>query len=167
MRRSFTNVLLLIGVLFFAQPAAAQSAAPPPEDAMQAARELVTTMNMTAQFRAILPSLMQALRPAIVQNRPEVARDFDVVLPMVMETMLGRINELNDIWAIIYARNFTVAELRDIRAFYRTETGQKLLAKMPAITQEGLVAGQKFGQSLAADFQQRIVDELRKKGHNI
>jgi uncharacterized protein len=110
---------------------------------------------------------MQALRPAIVQNRPEVARDLDLFLPTVMETVLARVSELNDIWATIYARNFTVAELRDINAFYHTETGQKLLAKLPAITQEGLVAGQKFGQSLAAEFQQCIIDELRKKGHNI
>ncbi len=166
MRRAFTIVPVLIGMLFLAAPAAPQTAAGP-EDALQAARELVVTMNMTAQFRTLFPAILQALKPAIVQNRPEVARDFDAVVPIAIELSLARINELNEIWATIYARNFTVPELRDIAAFYRTETGQKLLAKLPAISQEGLVAGQKFGQTLAVELQQRIIEELRKKGYNI
>jgi hypothetical protein len=166
MRHSFTKVFLLIGMLLLAQPAAAQST-PPPEDAMQAARELVKIMDVGAQFRAILPNLMQALRPAIVQNRPEVGRDFDALVPMMVDTMLARTNEFSEIYAVIYARNFTAQELRDVAAFYRTETGKKLLAKLPVITNEGMLAGQKLGQQMAVDLQQRMVDELRKKGHNI
>jgi uncharacterized protein len=166
MRHSFTKVFLLIGMLLLAQPAAAQST-PPPEDAMQAARELVKIMDVGAQFRAILPNLMQALRPAIVQNRPEVGRDFDALVPMMVDTMLARTNEFGEIYAVIYARNFTAQELRDVAAFYRTETGKKLLAKLPVITNEGMLAGQKLGQQMAVDLQQRMVDELRKKGHNI
>jgi hypothetical protein len=168
MRRSFTKVFLLIGVLFLVQPAAAQSTAPsPPGDSLQAARELVKIMDVGAQFRAILPNLMQALRPAIVQNRPEVGRDFDALVPMMVDTMLARTNEFSEIYAAIYARNFTAQELRDVAAFYQTETGKKLLAKLPVITNEGMLAGQKLGQQMAVDLQQRIVDELRKKGHNI
>jgi uncharacterized protein len=167
MRRPFTKVLLLIGMLFLAQPAAAQPTAPPPEDALQAARELVKIMDVGAQFRAILPTLMQALRPAIVQNRPEVGRDFDALVPMMVDTMLARTNEFSEIYAVIYARNFTAQELRDVAAFYRTETGQKLLAKLPVVTNEGMMAGQRLGQQMAVDLQQRMVDELRKKGHNI
>jgi hypothetical protein len=166
MRHSFTKVFLLIGMLLLAQPAAAQLT-PPPEDAMQAARELVKIMDVGAQFRAILPNLMQALRPAIVQNRPEVGRDFDALVPMMVDTMLARTNEFGEIYAVIYARNFTAQELRDVAAFYRTETGKKLLAKLPVITNEGMLAGQKLGQQMAVDLQQRMVDELRKKGHNI
>jgi hypothetical protein len=30
-----------------------------------------------------------------------------------------------------------------------------------------LQAGQKFGQSVAADMRQRIIEELRKKGHDL
>jgi uncharacterized protein len=30
-----------------------------------------------------------------------------------------------------------------------------------------MLAGQRFGQSVAADMKQRIIDELRKKGHNL
>jgi len=170
MRKAITTAIVLIGLLLCASPAAAQATAPsptPPADAVAAARELVATMNLAAQFRAILPNVMQALKPAIVQDRPEIARDFDAVLPTILDTILARTDEINDIYATIYARNFTAAELRDIAAFYRTETGQKLLAKLPTVTSEGLVAGQKFGQSLAFDLRERMLEALRKKGHNI
>jgi uncharacterized protein len=169
MRKANVSAFVLAGLLLCAHPASAQTTAPaptPPADAVAAARDLVSTMNLSAQFRAILPSLMQALKPAIVQDRPDAARDFDAALPAVLDAILARTNEINDIYANIYARNFSATELRDIAAFYRTESGQKLLAKLPIVTNEGLAAGQRFGQSLAFDLQQRMQEALRKKGNN-
>ncbi len=52
-------------------------------------------------------------------------------------------------------------------AFYRTSLGQKLLQKMPAIAQESLTAGQAWGRQVGAEVQSRMIEELRKKGHNI
>jgi uncharacterized protein len=39
--------------------------------------------------------------------------------------------------------------------------------KLPLITQESMVIGQRFGQSISAEIRARIVDELRKRGHDI
>jgi hypothetical protein len=51
-----------------------------------------------------------------------------------------------------------------VTAFYRTPAGQKFLLKAPSITQQTMVAGQKFGQSVGADAQKRMIEELRSKG---
>jgi uncharacterized protein len=69
--------------------------------------------------------------------------------------------------AAVYARNFTADELRQVTAFYRTPVGQKMLEKLPAITQESMTVGQKFGQSVAAELRTRMIEELRKRGHKI
>jgi hypothetical protein len=69
--------------------------------------------------------------------------------------------------ALIYARNFTADELRQLTAFYRGPIGQKFLEKMPQIAQESMAMGQKFGQELAGNLRDRIIEELRKRGHNI
>jgi hypothetical protein len=61
---AFLAVTLLCG-----GPAVSQT---PSSDAMAAARELVVTMRGADQFTAVLPMIMQQLRPAIVQGRPEV-----------------------------------------------------------------------------------------------
>jgi hypothetical protein len=114
-----------------------------------------------------MPVIIQNLKPAIVQNRPEVARDLDAVMPLMLEGMSARVNEIVDEITALYARTFSVEELNAITAFYRSPVGQKFLLKLPAITQESMVIGQKFGQSVASEMQGRIVDELRKRGHKL
>jgi uncharacterized protein len=158
----FTACLAALALL--AAPAAAQSPAP---EARASARELVETMRAVDQMKLIMPMILQQLKPAIVQGRPEVERDYDAALPLVLEAMGGRLGELVDAIAVIYANNFSADELRQVTAFYRTPVGQKFLEKLPAITQQSLAVGQKFGQQLASDLRERMVEQLRKKGHNI
>ena len=150
--------------LLAAGPAGAQS---PPPDALAAARELIVTMRAADYFKTILPAIVQQLKPAIVQNRPQVERDYDAIMPLMLESMNARVNEIIDQVAALYARNFTAAELNEVVAFYRGPTGQKFIQKLPLITQESMVIGQRFGQSIAAELRSRIVDELRKRGHDI
>ena len=146
------------------------SAAPAPAqtpDALAAAKELMVTMKSADQFKAILPSLMNVLKPAIVQNRPEVERDYDALVPMMLDTMNSRVQEIIEKVAAIYARNFTVAELNEVAAFYRGPTGLKFVQKLPSVMQESMVVGQQFGQTVGTELQKRMIEELRKKGHNI
>ncbi len=152
----------LVVMLMSAAPAPAQS-----PEALAAAKELMATMRSADQFKAIMPAMMNALKPAIVQNRPEVERDYDALVPGLLEAMNTRVAEILDKVAAIYARNFTVAELNEIIAFYRGPTGQKFVQRLPVVMQESLQVGQQFGQQIGAELQQRMIQELRKKGHNI
>jgi hypothetical protein len=81
--------------------------------------------------------------------------------------MTTKTDEFNDLVADIYARNFTAAEIREVTAFYHSPVGQKLLEKMPVISQESMAIGQKWGQAIAGDMRNRIIEELRKRGHQI
>jgi hypothetical protein len=143
---------------------AARAQSPAPET-IAAARELVVTMRSADQFKALLPIIMKNLKPAIVQGRPEVERDFEATWPSLLEGLNARVNEIVDEITAIYARNFSVDELREITAFYRGSVGQKFLEKQPAIAQESMQIGQKFGASVAADVTRRMSEELRKRGH--
>ncbi len=163
-RRLTLTAALAVCLLFAALPARAQ--APSPE-AMAAAHDLIVTMRAADYFKAIMPAIMQSMKPAIVQNRPEVERDYDAVMPLLLEGMNARVNEIIDQIAAIYARNFTAEELREVTAFYRGPTGQKFVQKLPAITQESMVVGQRFGQAVGGEIRARMIDELRKRGHNI
>ena len=163
-RRLTPTAALAVCLLFAALPARAQ--APSPE-AMAAAHDLIVTMRAADYFKAIMPAIMQNMKPAIVQNRPEVERDYDAVMPLLLEGMNARVNEIIDQIAAIYARNFTAEELREVTAFYRGLTGQKFVQKLPAITQESMVVGQRFGQAIGGEIRARMIDELRKRGHNI
>ena len=165
MSRRFTFVAVIFALaLLGSGPAASQSPSP---EARQAARELVATMRLADQFKAIFPLILQQLRPAIVQGRPEVERDLNAVMPILVELIEKRSSEMIDATAGVYERHFSVEEMRQLTAFYREPVGQKLLEKLPLITKEALTVGQKFGQVVAAELQARIVEELRKRGHKI
>jgi uncharacterized protein len=159
--RSWTLAGCLAMCLFAASPALSQS---PPPDALTAARELLLTMRFIDQFKAVLPIIAQNLKPAIVQNRPEVEREFDNIMPKLMDGMGARLAELSEQTAIIYANNFSAAELKEITAFFRTPTGEKYLQKLPVITQQSMAAGQSFGQAVAIELRNRIVEEIQKQG---
>ena len=124
-------------------------------------------MRAADQLKNLLPVIMQQLKPAIVLGRPQIEKDYDAIMPALMEGMVARSSELVDLIAVVYARNFTAAELQQVSAFYRSPVGQKFLEKMPTITQESMQAGQKWGQTVAGEMRGRIIEELRKRGHNI
>lgn len=163
-----TSFVRLVGCvvlsLLFLAPVQAQS---PNAGAEAAARELVDTIKLADQFKVMMPMIFRQMKPAIVQNRPEVDRDFDALAPKLMDSMGARLDELQSAIVLIYASNFTEAELRDLIAFYKSPSGQKFLQKTPFVTQQTMTAGQKFGQSASADLQKQMREELRRKGHDL
>ena len=160
-------VAAFAAVFFTISPLQAQTqpTLPPPAENLAAARELVQVMRATDQFKALLPTIMQALKPAFVQGRPEMEKDFDAILPAINDVAARRVNELAEALAVIYASNFSVAEIHDIAAFYRSPTGQKLLVQQPVIAHESVVAGQRWAQTLSSELREAIGEQLRKRGH--
>jgi hypothetical protein len=136
-------------------------------ETIAAARELIATMRATDQLKLMLPAIVQAIKPAIVQGRPQVEHDLDIVLPVIVDGMNARLGEFVDQMAAVYGRNFTADEMRQMTAFYRSLVGQKVLDKMPAVMQESMSLGQALGKTIGGEMQNRIIEELRKKGHQL
>jgi len=159
--RSLAACLVL--ALMSAAPAPAQT----PPDAVAAAKELMAVMHSADNFKTLMPQLMAALKPAIVQGRPDVDKDYEALVPVLLGAMNSKLDTMIDKIAGIYAARFSAAELREVANFYRGPTGQKFVAQLPGIMQESMTIGQQFGQQLAGELQQRMMEELRKKGHKI
>ena len=65
-------------------------------------------------------------------------------MPIMLEGMSARLNEVLDKVAALYARVFTAAELREITAFYRGPTGQKFVnSQSNTITTRGNASASK------------------------
>ena len=155
-------VALLVLLVLQAPSARAQAALP-----QALANELLETMHYKEQVSAILPGIMKAMKPSVVQGRAEIDREYDVLTPVMIEAFKARLSELSAAAAIVYARNFSGEDLQALIAFYKTPAGQRLLQKLPTVTQELLVAGGKFGQSVAEDMRKKMIEELKKKGVNL
>ena len=159
------RLLTIAGMLLFS--VCASPAQTPSPEAMTAARSLVTTMKLPDQYKPLLPGLMMTLKPALVQDRPEIERDYDAMMPMIEEAYKQYYTAmLNDV-AAVYANNFTVGEMRELETFYRQPVGQKLLVKSQAITQQSNQAGQDASRKAAEELRTRLSEALRQKGHKL
>lgn len=139
--------------------------AQPSPQGLAAARQLVQTMRSADQFKALLPTIFANLKPVFVQDRPEIQKDWDAIMPVIIKGANDRVSEFADKIAAIYADNFTVSELNDLIAFYQSPTGQKFIARQQTIAVASMTVGQQFGQELVTDLKQEITDELRKREH--
>ncbi len=159
------RTLIIASMLLFS--ICASPAQTPTPDAMTAARSLVTTMKLPEQYKALLPAILLSLKPALVQDRPEIERDYDAMMPTIEDAFTPYYNAMIDDIATVYANNFTVGELRDIEAFYRQPVGQKLLEKTPGLTQQSNQVGQDASRRAAEDLRTRLTEALRQKGHKL
>jgi uncharacterized protein len=157
---------LIVACLLLLSLPAGRAQAPAP-DAMEAARSLVTTMKLADQYKALLPAILLGLKPALTQDRPEIERDYEAMMPMVADAFTPYYTSMVDGIAAIYATNFTADELRQIEAFYRQPVGQKMLEKLPVISQQALAVGQEIGRKAAEDLRQRLSEALRQRGHKL
>jgi uncharacterized protein len=144
-----------------AQSAAPQGQAPqaqpaPSPEALAAAHDLMIIVKPEERFKMMLPVIMQNLKPAVVQGRPEVEKQFDATMPLLLDNAQKRVDDLANTIATIYASNFTPQELRDLIAFYLTPTGKKLLERQNVIAQQSMAAGQELGRAVVRDVQEQM-----------
>jgi len=74
--------------------------------------------------------------------------------------------EVKPLFAKLYVDNFSEAELRDIIAFYQSSAGQKAIAKIPTLLQQGMTTAMGRVQTKLPELQQRIaalVQDYKKK----
>jgi hypothetical protein len=127
----------------------------------------VVAAQIGDQINNMLPNIIQQLKPLVVRGNSPVERDFEALIPVVVAAMTPHLEAFLDASAQIYARHFTADEIRELTTFYRTALMQKFLREQPGILRETAAVGHRFGGLLMKELQERMVDELRKRGHNI
>jgi hypothetical protein len=157
--------------------------APAPTAATTAkARELLIAIHADELTRKTLDSQMQAMTGGLAQRLiangqlpPEMAHDpeFQAIMQRFLDRVAGQASaafkanlpQLMDTMAGIYAKNFTVVQMDDMIAFYRTPTGQVLLERTPAVTAEAATAGRDMAMGpamkAAQDAMPQMMTELK------
>jgi uncharacterized protein len=163
------RLLIIAGIfsgLFLGLTCGAVAEAPSPE-ALTAARSLVTTLKFPDRYKALLPAILLSLKPALVQDRPEIERDYDAMTTMIADVYTPFYNAMLDNAASVYASTFTVDEMHQIEAFYRLPAGQKFLKTQPAIVQQSTEAAQDISRKASDEIRARLTEALRQKGHKL
>ncbi len=153
--------VIAVALLVSTGPAPAQTPTP---EALAAARAVVQTMKISDQYKALLPGILLAIKPLLIQDRPETERDFDTsTAKMAEDAYASHFNAMIEAAAAVYANNFTIEELREMDAFYRKPVGQKVLEKSQALAQQTDQIGREGSRKAAEDLRVRLAETMRQK----
>lgn len=147
-----------------AVPAAAQT---PPPDQLKAAREVIEVSGAASSLNNIVPIFMDEAKQTFTRTRPEIAKDLTEVLAQIAPEFEKRRDQLMDEIAIVYAQRFTGQELVEIKAFYQSPTGAKLVKNLPGVLQQSFEKTEAWSRKMSQDIVARLRQEMRKRGHEI
>jgi uncharacterized protein len=149
-----------------ANPAAPASA--PSAETLATAKELIALMSgdmmndLTGKMAAqVWPNVEQSLRTQFPKIDAATVTELRAEFEKQMAANVAE--SMNDAPAV-YARYLTVAEMRDILAFYRTPTGAKTLKLMPQITAEVMGNFMPRMQGMMARIDTALTGILQKHG---
>lgn len=149
-------------------PAATATPAPPApvsEASRREARALGEKLGWEAQVRGIINTLRTAIIVNIAQANGKTPQDMiGVVDDLLMPDFVGDAGTLHAGIVEAWAGAFTAEELRNLRNFYNTPLGDKLLRTIPPLNNIINQAGQTWAQKVYAASQVKHAEEFTKRG---
>ena len=163
-RHILTSVVIAGGIVMFTQHASAEEAAGKNE----AIAELLRVTGSEEMAGQMIGPVMQMMAPIIRQSNPGVSDELvGEILAAAVGMMEGRMGELMELIAQLYAKHFSVVEIRELTAFYRSPTGRKLIEKQPLIMQESMAVGQAWGQLMVPELTAKIRRILEERNLSV
>lgn len=108
------------------------------------------------------------------ENNPKTKKYSKILVGVVKEVLDEYFNDLEtqrnlkSIYATIYSEEFTEKELREMIEFYKTDTGKKVLQKLPAVMEKGRRKEAELADGLSSPKYEKMLmnklEELQKKG---
>lgn len=141
-------------------PAAGKPTFTPTPGHQQAAETLLNTLYSEASFNQAIDQRLTAqfkVAPALQPYEPELRAFLSKYLSWasLKTELIG-----------MYAQEFTEPELREITRFYQSPTGQKAIARVPALRQMALDIGQRRFQEHMPEFQEMLVKKANATGQD-
>jgi hypothetical protein len=186
--RSLTIVAAVAAAPSFAvaqtAPAPVAAAAAVSPQANAAVKELLDAMDVRkmmaasfAEMEKALPQMMRAQMTAVINADPGADAEkkkaalakVEQVLPVASQAINrmfkdpALIDEMMVEIAPLYARNYTVAELKELTAFYRTPLGRKMMALSPRLSAESMAIGQRIVAPRLNGMMQEVMQSAQGK----
>jgi len=130
---------------------------------LSAAMELMDAMggrqSVMTQISRVIPSQMQALQTQF----PTMSADMRNAIETSMRDEMSKgVNQLLTQMAGAWAHRFSEKELRELTAFHRSPTGQKLRANQEDLQRELSDIGRSWGKDIGNRIQQRLKERTTK-----
>lgn len=154
MKSSLLRITVVVFGLMAASSGARAGDAPgQPRTKEVVARELMEVSGSSKLAMQILEQMITPMKQVI----PEVPDEF-------WSRFMAEVNpeELMAKVVPIYSEHYSLDELEQLIAFYRTPLGQKVIKEMPEIMKQSMAAGQEWGREVAKRAIRKAEEERAK-----
>jgi hypothetical protein len=135
------------------------------EASRREARALGEKLGWEAQVRGIINTLRTAIIVSLAQTNGRQPQDMIAVVDdLLLPDFVGDAGSLLNLIVEAWAGAFTAEELRNLRTFYNTPLGEKLLRSIPQLNNVINQAGQTWAQRVFQQSQQKHAAEFAKRG---
>jgi hypothetical protein len=149
-------VAILTGLLGIVPASAAGQSTAPDAAAIKEAHELLLVLGADRETDGILNAMRKSLSEMKELDKSEAGRatssEFDAMLERFESYKDDMMSEL----AALYAERFSIAEMRELKEFYLTGVGKKIVEQTPELLAKGTEIG--------ARWRQRMRDEMSGSG---
>ncbi len=159
-----------------AKPAAPAAAAPAPapakpvakvpsDEARKEARALGDRLSFGVQTQNILVNVRNQIAVAFARGNQKPLDDMiKVVDEVIMPDLNGQSIEITNAIVDAWANTYTLDELKQLRAFYSSPVGDKLIRSQAVLNQEVTAFAQPWAQRIFQQALEGHADELRARG---
>lgn len=147
--------------------APAVNAGGPSASALATAKEYLQIKKVSALYEGFVVSTIQNIKNSLIQSNLMHQRDLNEVAAKLAGELRSRENELIDGLAVVYARDFTEQELKDLITFYQSPLGKKVLEQDPKSVESSLNYLRNWGDDFTIEVNNRFVEEMKKRGKDL
>jgi len=164
-RTHFAFLFLFIGLPAFAATEAKETAPKIDPAARAVADELVTMMNVHREIDNLVEAMDRNARSHIQRMNMKRREDIGkLVLEPLQQAKQDYMTKIDAKTAEVYAQHFTVEEMQQLIAFYKTPTGQKELKLRPVLVDKAMNANAENIKDFMRAGIGNAVEKMRKKG---
>ena len=133
------------------------------EEMREAAAALVQTLGSEGTTRHMLEVMKGQIETLIVTKNPgaDARKALDEI---IMPELRHHLGELTTAIADVWASRLSVAELKELRAFYETPLGAKAVRVLPQIMAEARTASNTWAKNVFRDILDKHGEELKALG---
>ena len=146
------KLFTLLSMLFFVFAGTSAMAQNDPHE--KAIIKMLEVQGTAKLFETSLDAMIDLMRDNYADRVPDEFWD-----EFMEEIRKDGIDELFKMLVPIYKKHYTLEDVNGIIAFYESETGQKMVEKLPVIQQDSMEAGAEWGRIIGTRVAKKIEEK--------
>lgn len=113
----------------------------------------------------LMTVLMKTMTTSLAATNPGKTKEVEQILnDTLLPELRNSLPYLLEQTAHTYADNFTLDELKQLLAFYKSDIGKKLVDRQPEMIRQQAVIGQRYAQVVLGRVRDKMLKALQAKG---